>query len=302
MNLTVIIPTRNRSKLLNTLVTNLVINFNFIDQIIIVDSSDNIDKNARFSDFKNVLHVHTKIKSAAVQRNIGLDLVKSNCKFVSFLDDDVNPPPNYFTQLTSLLMSQKAVGVSGIAENPKSLNLKKINQIFHSYRNFFFLDSNNQGKVLNSGVNIPVKKSLMGKSIIESQWLIGCAIWDFQKIKSLRFDNRFTGQSLGEDVLFSIKASKYGKLFVKQNLTLTHFESSTNRPNYLMYTRMWVRNRFYIVEEILGDKMKIAYHWCNFGRFLTLIFFAPRHPINFLFGLTGIYLGYYDLVKDKYAR
>jgi hypothetical protein len=182
------------------------------------------------------------------------------------------------------------------------MKLKNANQIFDAYRKFFFLDSNKQGKVLTSGVNIPVKKSLNGNSIIESKWLIGCAIWDFQKIKFLRFDNRFTGQSLGEDVLFSLQASKYGKLFVKQNLILTHFESSTNRPNYLIHNRMWVRNRYYISGHILGDKMKISYHWCNFGRFLSFLFFAPRHPLNFLLGSAGIFLGYFDLIKGKYAR
>lgn len=300
MSITIIIPTRNRRILLKKLVNRLLINFQQVDKLIIVDSSDSSEGKAKFLNHKKILYVYSHIKSAAVQRNIGLSFVEPNCKYVAFLDDDVIPPTNYFLDLIELLKSRKAIGVSGVAENLSSSSGKKI-KVFETYRKIFYLASSKEGVVLNSGVNIPVKPRAKGEPILECKWLIGCAIWDYQKIKGLRFDIRFNGQSLGEDVLFSMKASKHGKLLVKRNLVLKHLESPISRPNYLIHSRMWVRNRFYISEEILGNRVKISYYWCNFGKFLSLFLLAPRNPVKFVLGLSGMFLGVFDLIREKYA-
>jgi glycosyltransferase involved in cell wall biosynthesis len=301
MNLTIIIPTRNRTILLKKLVNSLLINFKEINQIIVVDSSDKPDRKAKYLTNKKILYVHSEIKSAAIQRNIGLTFVKPICKYVAFLDDDVNPPPNYFTDLIELLKSKKAIGVSGVAKNLDSRKLERRNRAFEAYRQFFFLDSKKEGVVLKSGVNVPIKSTSKADAILESQWLIGCAVWDYQKIKHHKFDNRLFDQSLGEDVLFSLKASRYGKLFVKCNLVLKHLESPIGRPNFLNHHRMWVRNRFYISEEILGNRWKFAYHWCNLGKFLSLLLLTPRHPIRFVLGSWGMFLGLFDLIKGSHA-
>ena len=301
MSITIIIPTRNRKVLLKKLVDNLLVNFKQIDQIIIIDSSDKPESKAKFLTSRKILYVHSKIKSAAIQRNIGLSFVRPNRKYVAFLDDDVSPPSNYFTDLIALLKSKKAAGVSGVAENPNIHKSKKTIKVFEAYRKFFFLDSNKEGVVLNSGVNIPIKNISKANPIMECKWLIGCAVWDYQKIKHRQFDNRFYGQSLGEDVLFSLKVSKYGKLFVKRNLVLTHLESPIGRPSFVNYNRMWVRNRYYISEEILGKRLKFSYHWCNFGKFLSILVFAPKHPIKFVLGASGMVLGFLDVVKAKHA-
>jgi len=301
MSITVIIPTRNRKIILKKLVNNLLLNFKQINQIIIVDSSDKTEIKAKYLTNKKIVYVHSKIKSAAIQRNIGLSFVQPNRKYVAFLDDDVIPPSNYFTDLITLLKSKKAAGVSGVAQNSNIHKSKKTTKVFEAYRKFFFLDSNKEGVVLNSGVNIPIKNISKENPIMESSWLIGCALWDYQKINCIQFDNRFYGQSLGEDVLFSLKASKHGKLFVKRNLVLKHLESPIGRPSYLKHHRMWVRNRFYISEEILGNKMKFSYHWCNFGKFLSILMFAPKDPFKFVLCTIGMVLGFMDVVKEKYA-
>ena len=301
MSVSVIIPTRNRKVLLKKLVIDLLKNFKQVDQIIIVDSSNVSENQTKFLNNIKVLYIHSEIRSAAIQRNIGLSFVKPKCKYVAFLDDDVSPPTNYFVDLIALIKSTKAAGVSGIADNPNNHKSGRTIKVFEAYRKFFYLASNIEGVVLNSGVNIPVKRVSKGNPILECKWLIGCAVWDYEKIKRCQFDNRFYGQSLGEDVLFSLKASEHGKLFVKRNLVLKHLESPVGRPNYLDYNRMWVRNRFYISKEILGDKYKISYHWCNFGKFLSILLFAPRHPFKFVLGSLGMFLGFLDVIREKYA-
>lgn len=206
--LTIIIPTRNRENELTNLLQALVKIKTVIDDIIIVDSSDNIFQNLyHFSKLK-INYVRTDIKSAAIQRNIGMSLVKENCKLLAFLDDDVIPNKEYFNDLIYTLIKNSSTGVSGLAINSKKNENFSSKNLATIFRLIFLLDSKKQGIVLKSGVNVPVKFEGNTNKITRSQWLIGCALWDFQKIKEIRFDTRLFGQSLGEDVIFSLKASK----------------------------------------------------------------------------------------------
>jgi GT2 family glycosyltransferase len=299
--LTIVIPTRNREKELTNLLQALVKIRTVIDEIIIVDSSDNSSQNLdHFGKYK-INYYHTNIKSAAIQRNIGMSLVNKNCKLLAFLDDDVIPSQEYFKDLTYTLIKNNATGVSGLAVNSKQNKKFSSNKLSTIFRLIFLLDSSKQGVVLKSGVNIPVKFEVNMNKITKSQWLIGCALWDFQKIKELRFDTRLFGQSLGEDVIFSLKASKTGPLFVNVGVYLEHTESMKERPNYFNFYRMWVRNRYYIVKEISTKKYQPAFHWCNLGKSIILFIFILKDPKKSLDSLAGIIHGYFDLVRSDSA-
>lgn len=299
--LTIIIPTRNRENELANLLKALNQTNSLIHQIIIVDSSDEISNNLVYSTNRKIFYHHTSIKSAAIQRNIGIEFVNANSKFVAFLDDDVLPNIDYFDRLINTLNSKNAVGVSGEAVNskkPKKINLGKLYQI---YRYLFLLDSKQGGVILSSGVNVPVKTNTSSKIVVETEWLIGCALWDFLKIKNLRFDNRLFGQSLGEDVLFSLNASRIGPLFVDPSVHLEHLESEKERPNQFEFYRMWVRNRYLIVSQLTGKKYKPTFHWCNLGKSIILFIFMTKNPVKGITGLAGIAFGYIDLIRKQYA-
>jgi len=300
--ITIIIPTRNREKELTNLLQSLTVIKTLIDEIIIVDSSDSNSHNLNsFNKYKINYH-HTNIKSAAIQRNIGMALVNENCKLLAFLDDDVLPGEEYFNQLSNVLTENNAIGVSGLAINYNKSEKNGRNKLATLYRQIFLLDSKIQGIVLKSGVNVPIKCEENLSKIAKSQWLIGCALWDYQKIKKLRFDTRLFGQSLGEDVIFSLKASKIGPLFVNAGVRLDHTESTIERPNHFDFYRMWVRNRYYIVKELSSSKYQPAFHWCNFGKSIILFILIMKNPIQSLNSLTGMLYGYFDLVREVNAH
>ena len=93
------------------------------DEMIIVDSSDSGLLSQNLTSIPRVKYVITEIRSAAVQRNIGLNHL-GNSKFVFFLDDDVVPNIDYFEKCISVLNSSNVVGVSGVALNPNSTVLR----------------------------------------------------------------------------------------------------------------------------------------------------------------------------------
>ena len=297
--LAVVIPTRNRKIEMSLLLNRLDKINTAINQVIVIDSSDNqIDLNHNYVNIK-IEYYHTNVKSAAIQRNIGMSKVNDKCKYLAFLDDDVLPDPDYLKKLISVLNKKIAIGVSGLAVSTTNTSKRKSQGPAFNLKRIFMLDSKKSGVVLRSGVNIPVVKDRNINGAIQTHWLIGCALWDFQKIKNLRFDNRFYGQSLGEDVLFSLHASKLGSLFVDTETVLFHSESSVNRPNHFTFNRMWVRNRYYIVKKLSNRKFYSSFHWCNLGKIIILVISVFRSPKRNIASLLGMAIGLIDLVIGK---
>jgi glycosyltransferase involved in cell wall biosynthesis len=267
--LSVVIPTRNRPDLLKSCLDRILNNSTLPNQIIIVDSSDSDQRANEVSSDTRIVYQKTEIKSAAVQRNIGIELVSEPTKYLAFLDDDVQIDSNYFAKLIDTLNSTGAIGVSGLAVNPKVKNTS--NFLIQSFSRFFLNDSKKSGIILRSAINIPVKDR--SDRPIKAQWLIGCSIWNYNRVKLLRFEKDFFGQSLGEDVIFSLKASEFGSLFVDTSVKICHLETEIMRPNSEEFTYMWVTNRLRIVQASKNPKLNLLpYHWANLGKFLQILF------------------------------
>ena len=237
----VVIPTRNRDTSLRSLLGRIADQTFQPNEIIIVDSSD--EKQSSFESInKSIRYIHVIERSAAVQRNIGMRNVMNDTQVIFFLDDDTNPTPTYFEEMLNTLLSSNAVGVSGLAINFKKNERIEPNRVVGFLKKISFLDSNIDGKVLISGIGIPVRKKNTG--CIEVEWLIGCSCWDFQKINKLKFEEDFKGYSLGEDVIFSVQARKLGKLIVNSNIVLDHMELPQTDSNIIKHSYMWVYYRF----------------------------------------------------------
>lgn len=289
----IIVPTRNRKKQLIELIKTINLEDKNLTELIIVDSSDKSIEFEIVGLNKKISYFFTDIRSASIQRNIGVKNISSHSRYVFFLDDDVKPDIDYFNSLLSTIKQSKAIGASGIALEP-TLNSRKRNFRFISIlKKLFLLDSKIGGILLKSAVNIPVQGHLKaGVNLYSTEWLIGCSVWEASVFSKINFPSNFFGQSLGEDVLFSARASKFGKLIVNSNIVLQHNMTNVERPNKIDHYKMWIRNRFIISKELKLSKVNIMYHWANLGAFLNIILNIPRKPSESLNSLRGIFLGY----------
>jgi hypothetical protein len=187
---------------------------------------------------------------------------------------------DYFVRLVRELKDKNAVGISGIALNPlaNSLRTKPKGAIGIFYR-LFLLDSLVDGKLLPSGINIPVRD--YEGCTVEVDWLIGCSVWNFPVIKDLRFEEDFFGQSLGEDVIFSYLAGKRGILLTNPNVLITHFESAVGRPGSVEFYRMWTQNRYRLIKTMrMGVSGYASYLWSNLGQSLILLYQLIRRSAS----------------------
>ena len=296
----VVIPTRNRENSLRNLLNKINKQTLLPEEIIIVDSSDK--KQFLYDDInKSIKYLHTDKKSAAKQRNIGLSSVSKNIQILFFLDDDTNPVATYFEDMIGTLISLNAVGVSGVTLNPdKPARVKPVG-INGFLKKISFLDSKIDGKLLISGIGIPVRER--ENRIIEVEWLIGCSCWDFQKVKNLKFEEDFIGYSLGEDVIFSVKARKIGKLFVNCNIALNHAELPQTDSNVIKFHYMWVYYRFrlsrYVENKVI---FYFAFHLSVLAKVIYSLIEMPVKPIKNLKQLTGLTLGLLNILSDVFKR
>lgn len=281
LQLAVVIPTRNRPKDLANLLSCLEDQEGLINQVVVVDSSDNDDSEKICRRSKLPLeYKHTDMKSAAIQRNIGMTRIDLKTTHLGFLDDDVKIEPDYFLQLVHELTEKNAIGISGIALNPLAFSLRtKPKGAVGKFYRLFLLDSLIDGKLLSSGVNVPVRD--YEGCTVEVDWLIGCSVWNFQNVKDLRFEEDFFGQSLGEDVIFSYLASKRGILLTNPNVLITHYESAVGRPGNVEFYRMWTRNRYRLIQTMdLGFRGRASYVWSNLGQSIILFYQLFRRSIS----------------------
>jgi len=292
----VVIPTRNRHYSLKNLLNRIIHQTLTPVEIIIVDSSE-IKVSSYESINKSIKYIHTTEKSASKQRNIGMHGVKEDVQVLFFLDDDTNPNSTYFEDMLETLLSLNAVGVSGLAINPEKIERIKPRGLFGFIKKILFLDSNIDGKLLISGVGIPVRKKNSG--IIEVDWLIGCSCWDFQKIKKLKFEEDFIGYSLGEDVIFSVQAGKLGKLFVNSNIILNHLELPQTDLDVIKHNYMWVYYRFRL-SEYFSNKIVfyLAFYLSILSKLLFSLINLPRRPIISIKQISGLILGLMNIFRD----
>lgn len=297
--ITVVIPTRNREFLLLELLQSLLHQSIQIAEIIIVDSSDTPVNLGDFSNFNKIKTLHSTVKSAAFQRNLGIAAASSDTKYLAFLDDDVRPGPFYLEHLIEILDKNSAIGCSGIALNFNKIEMRKLPKgLVGLYHRLFLLDSNSDGKLLKSGVNIPVR--INTDLPVEVDWLIGCSVWKYGKIENTSFESDFYGVSLAEDVIFSVRMSKKGKLLTTTKVKLNHLESTLSRDSLEEFWSMWMTNRYRLIEVAEFGKIgKISFWWASLGQAIIFLVFSFKDRPHKFRCLRGILIGVMKIYGKK---
>ena len=215
--ISIIIPTKDRLNFLKNTLKNLDKNNFFFDEIIIVDSSLKKIRNynLNFLSFK----IKRKIKliysssGTALQRNIGLKNINRKNEYVMFLDDDIIFEKRALNKMSGFLKSIPNF-VIGIGFN-NNLEIKK-NFIEKIKKTKFIkklkIYSDNPGIVTKSGWQTKITKVNFNRL---TYWLsTQASIFNLKKIKKINFDENLGIYSYLEDLDFSYKVSKLGKLII----------------------------------------------------------------------------------------
>lgn len=281
-----VVPTLNRPILLQELLSALPSQSLIPKLVIVVDASPEIF--SREIKGIQVEVIGSPVRSAAHQRNMGIERVlasDSAFDFCFFLDDDVTIPSNYFEALCSTLKLSKVSGVSGLAISQGEIFPR------NSRFNRFIGISGTPGSITSSAVNVPIRS---GEVPTKVDWLIGCSGWKMQVIRSVRFEADFTGSSIFEDVLFSVRASMVGDLYVDPQVCLSHQLEVTGRPNRSDYFEQWVSNR-YRLKFVARNRFSLFRFWLTNIAFILKVTFVDKD----LGAAMGIIKGSWSVVTRQ---
>jgi len=238
------------------------------NEILIIDGSTNIETEQilKKSSFINLKYfkVSEEEKGLTKQRNYGINLVNESSEIVCFLDDDIILVESYFENLIKTYSLKKnALAVGGYILNEsgwEKVSTKKSNNKFYfdgwmrneplrfKVRGLFKLLPKSNPGIFSSFAHGRSVGFLppSGKVYEVEQIMGGASSYKKEIFKNLSFSTYFEGYGLYEDVDFSLRLSKMGKLYVNTSAQLYHYHDDSGRPNKYLYGKMVIRNGWYV--------------------------------------------------------
>ncbi|MBI4408036.1 MAG: glycosyltransferase family 2 protein [Candidatus Kerfeldbacteria bacterium] len=171
------------------------------------------------------------------QRNVARTHISNDTEVVIYCDDDTVLPPDTVVNVVAAFADGSVSGVTGqvIGEPVFGLAKKIIGTITGTYTTKPYGLSCGLFNIIN-----PIKTK------VSAQWLPGafmCYRWS--AVKTLAFDEWFSGYSLGEDFDFSYRVGQHGKLVADPKIVVEHHHSALNR-NWEQFGYMRIKNRQYL--------------------------------------------------------
>ena len=305
--ISVVIPTLKRYVTLRKLINDLLIIGNVIQEIIVVDSTDENERQD-LMHLKKVIQIKTSHKNGLYQRFLGSRLAKND--WVLFLDNDMELlDASLFNNLDDYL---SIVGISGIAikfiDKHQDTSLNSIPKSKFKKDSLFF-----KAKGFLTGYPVlPTGKygycGLRGRqpsTFSKTEWLSGGAflakkemVFKLLNFQSLDLFEKKLG--MGEDPLIGYMLSKQGDLYYYPILTFYHNDQkdSAYSIDLFNYGKRVVFSRLFLSLEKarLDNKSLILahfyYHWHTVFRLFGLLisFFIERSDGNsqmFFGGIKG---------------
>ena len=224
----VIIPTRNRPVLLGELIKNLSLVELKPYITVVVDSSDSISVEETQYTPNHIIFIKAEVKSASVQRNIGIDFLLSSqyseeIELICFLDDDVLIDSKAIEILANrYIYNDKYSEYVGFGFAIKNTNHRKLNFLYKFLLYLFKLYSYKPGIITKSGH----PQSYLDHSFdCDVSWLNGVSFWRSDVLKEYLKNTLVVEYSSYEDVIFSYAVSKkYNLLFASDVYVLNQNE------------------------------------------------------------------------------
>lgn len=221
----VVICTRNRPSRMAALMRNLDSLMPKPDFIVVVDSSDSNETEITVlhSPIKDV-HYLKSTPGLPHQRNVGINylrsLLKNSTATVSFLDDDIELPLNYFESVRNRFYEfPEAACIAGYDSNLKIRESKALERLF------FLRSKDDSGKVLRSGIAIPVTTPT---EVTFCQWAPGHTLnVPLSKLLDIEFNEGI--RMYGEDVDFLWRLSARGVIITAPELGVVHHQEPSGR-------------------------------------------------------------------------
>ena len=234
LKIDLVICTRNRTEtVLNQIKLLRSLHSASAVRVLVVDNSDLTEKEFLVFSKRMMINLQYFRELVLVTSPPGLIFARNSAiknltgDIVIFIDDDVRLPLNFFPQMLEIFTeSSEVIGVSPLIEglfDHMSFFQQKFLKIFKGV----------QGRILPSAHSFWVDENSVKAQNVD--WLPGCCMaYRTSKIKGIKFSEALLtgaagGYSLGEDVDFSSRVSKIGRIICSPKIKIYHDLSPINR-------------------------------------------------------------------------
>ena len=268
----VVIPTRDRPRELSETVATLLSQTILPLEVILVDQSSSSEPRRALEAVwakapnavrKTVKLIHfppRSLSGSAEARNVGID--RASGDVILFLDDDVLLESNFIEEILRCYENGAVGGVGGVVTNyalPPFVD--RVSRAlffrgpFHDPRQSVYWNANS---LRDSG---PVAVDRLGGGLMSFRREI---------CRAVRFDTNFTGYCLGEDVDFSLCASRKFTLLINPKARLVHLRSPGTREAVPWRTREMQAFAYLYKKHWAGSWWNgLRYLWLHVGFFAT---------------------------------
>ena len=185
----------------------------------------------------------TSDPGAALQRNVGLDVAEGDV--VVYVDDDCTFEPGLFEALMIPYGDPSVVGATGRIDQGASGSRFGSNP--YSRLRWLLLGAGPQGSMSSFGFHRPIVDVGQPHDV---EFMPGPLMSARRDVAAqVRFDERLTGYSLVEDMDFSYRVSRRGRIRYEPSAVVTHHELRWDQRDQRQIDRLQVVNRGYLFRK-----------------------------------------------------
>lgn len=281
--LTVVVCTFKRPASVMRFLDSLWLQERVPDELIIVDASPDTEtetgvlkrwQTRTVATKKTYCRVQGGLRGLTRQRNLALKLCSH--EIVAFFDDDIVLDPGCLQAMEAPFHKDPAVVGVGAYLRKEDRN--------PGFRWQFLrvagaVPNLTPGSYTRSGLSIPLRLLRVTRDLLYVDRLQGCCMaWRASLARSLGFNEQFDGYCQAEDLEFSLRAAKHGKLLICTKATALHLQEPGGRPDQRRLGRMEVLNRYLVHRIGLTDR-----NWRDAVRFAyAQTLFNAIHAVSLL--------------------
>ena len=306
---TVVICTCHRPDSTTRVLDSLVTQQRVPDEIVVVDGSRDERTSRAVSGFQarhagdltlRYCHVDETDRGLTRQRNFALDRVTTD--LVAFFDDDVVLGPNCLREMERVHRSDGTVVGVGCFAGP---DVTTPRALWRLRRRLKIVPSLKPGTYHRSGMSIPWEFATRTSAVVEGDWLPGWGMmWKTAAARAARFHDGFAGYAQGEDLDFSLRLRRHGRLLMACAADLRHLPDPAGRPEASRQGYMEIYNRYQIhrrglVDRTSRDVMRFVYAWTVDTLMLGRHVLLGNRPLVTLRQIGGRLRAAHDLVRGR---
>lgn len=316
LSYSVVITTYNRPKKVIELVEQLASTSNLLKEIIVVDSSDEL--NEILQKKERVQYLQSTHKNQPYQRYLGYLVAQGDV--LLFLDDDMEViESDFLSKIANLFTEENAVGLAlnfkdkhqdtSLSAVPRSALFKR-SKFLKRFKNWF----TGYGDLPQGTLGLCGNRGKQGTEIALTQYVSGGAFAAkrsalFQNFNFQLFDLFEQRMGMGEDALIGYGLHKQGNVLFVPEIYCLHNDQkdSSYSMNVHDYAQRVLFSRLFLSLEkcrMDGNSMffaKVHYHWYAFWRMMGLLInLGLKRSTNSKFVFIGSWKGWRKACKFRF--